>query len=308
MSRPTAAHPAQPAAGTAFDLPTLAALIFTFVLWSSAFAVIRYAIRAYSPGHLALIRFLSASATLGLYVLLRRKALGSARGWPVLIAAGIVGGTLYHAFLNHGLAMVSAGAGSMVVNTAPVFATLLAAYFLRERVPLAAWLGLLVSLGGVVLIAAGEGRGPRLETGTALLLGSAICWALAMLFQKIGLRGQGPIQVGIWTVWIGTAGLLVFAPGLPQAVVRATWQATAAAIYLGVFPIGLAYLSWAYVLSRMPMVSVARTLYLLPALAVLFGWLLLGEVPTLLTLAGGALALAGVVLAHQGSAARPETE
>lgn len=92
--------------------------------------------------------------------------------------------------------------------------------------------------------------------------------------------------------------MLVFLPGLPGAIARAPLEATLSVAYLGVFPGAIAYSTWTYALSRMPASRLATTLYIAPVLAIAIAWLWIGEIPTFLSLLGGAITLAGVVLTN----------
>ncbi len=72
-------------------------------------------------------------------------------------------------------------------------------------------------------------------------------------------------------------------------------------VYLGLFPTAIAYVAYAYALSRMPASRTASFLYLVPALAFLIAWIWLGEVPPALSVVGGVVTLAGVLLVNRRS-------
>jgi drug/metabolite transporter (DMT)-like permease len=89
---------------------------------------------------------------------------------------------------------------------------------------------------------------------------------------------------------------LAFLPGLHNAVKTAPIEATIAAVYLGVFSSAVAYVAWAFVLSRIPAARASSLLYAVPVIAVAVGWLWLREIPSMGMMLGGLMALMGVVL------------
>lgn len=280
------------------DTRTLTAAGVTLLFWASAFAAIRAGLEAYEPGHLALLRFLIASAVLGVYALVTRMQLPEARDLPAVLLMGLVGVTLYHVPLSYGEVTVTAGAASLLIASAPTFTALLATLFLGERLKMWGWVGIGISFAGVALIAFGEGEGVRFEPRALLILLAAVCTSLYFILQKRYLKKYNALQLSAYSIWAGTLLMLVFLPGLIRALPTAPPDATLAVVYLGVFPAALAYVAWTYVLSRLPASIAGSFLYLSPILATLIAWVWLREIPTGLSLVGGATSLAGVILVN----------
>lgn len=276
----------------------ICAVAVTLLLWASAFAGIKAGLAAYSPGQLALLRFIVGSVSMALYAKVRGFGLPEKRDIPTIFWVGFLGFTVYHVFLNYGEQTVSAGAASLIVSFTPVITALLAVFLLKERLNVFGWAGIAVSVSGVALISFGESGGIALGTGSLLVLVSSLGSSLYNVFQKPLLKRYDPVAFTTYAMVAGTVFMLVFLPGLAGAVRRAPLEATLSVVYLGVFPGAIAYSTWTYALSRMPASRLATSLYVSPVLAIAIAWLWIGEIPTLLSLAGGAVTLAGVVLTN----------
>ena len=286
---------------------TWIAIGVTLLLWASAFAGIKAGLRltpagligpdGYGPGELALLRFGTASAVLGVYALLTRMRLPGRGDLGRIALAGFLGISVYHLALNFGEVQVSAGAASLLISAGPVFTAILSTVFLRERLTLVGWAGILVAFAGVSVISlAQSGGGLHFEPGALLVLISALATAAYFIASKRPLRHYSALEFTAYAIWAGTGPMLVFAPGLARQFPVAAPSATLAVIYLGVFPAAVAYVLWSYALSRMSASLLSTFLYLSPVLAMFIAWVWIGEVPTLLTVGGGLVAILGVII------------
>lgn len=277
------------------------AFAVTILLWGSAFPAIRYAVRSFSPAHLTLLRFLFGCAAMTMIAVVGRVPIPPVRLLPRVALIGVMGSVGYHLALNFGLQTVSAAAGSLIVNLSPVLTAILARTYLRERMGMRGWSGLALAVAGGAVIASGELAAQKMgvrmaPTGIVLLFFCAGCWSVVTVIQKPMMRSLSPSQVGVWSVLIGTVPLLALSGGLPAAVASAPREALAAVAYLGIGPIGVAYLTWNYCLHRLPASKLSAATYVLPAVAMLVAWVWPGETPKATTVVGGGIALLGVVL------------
>jgi drug/metabolite transporter (DMT)-like permease len=162
--------------------------------------------------------------------------------------------------------------------------------------------GCLVSFAGAVLIGVATSRhGIHEILGAVLCLLAAFSYAGGVVAQKPVLRSSTPLMVTWLACTIGAISCLPYAGTLVQDLGHASGSTIAWTIYLGVAPTAIGFVTWAYALARTTAGKMGSTTYLVPPLALLFGWAFLGEVPPFLVLPGGVLCLAGVAIARTGS-------
>jgi drug/metabolite transporter (DMT)-like permease len=300
------------------DPKTWTAIAVTLLLWASAFAGIRAGMRltpaglpgvdGYGPGEVALLRFGTASVVLALYAVLTRMRLPDKRDLGRIAIAGLTGITIYHVALNFGEMTVQAGAASLLIAAGPVFTALMSTAFLGERLTVFGWLGIAVAFVGVAIISLSQGTGLSFDPGALLILLAAVSTSVFFIVSKKPLSHYSALEFTSYSIWAGTIPLLYFAPGLVAQFPTAAPSATIAIVYLGIFPAAIAYVLWNYALARMPASILSSFLYLAPVLAMAIAWVWLGELPTVLTIVGGVVAILGVVVVQTKGQARRVAE
>ena len=284
------------------DRRSLLAAAVTVFLWASAFVAIRSAGEHYSPGALALGRLLAGSIVLVVFLVARGEGLPRRGAWPGIAISGVLWFGLYMVALNWGEQEVDAGTAAMVVNVGPVLIAVLGGWLLKEGFAPRVLAGIAVSFAGAVVVGlsmAGDGHASVL--GVLLCVVAAITYAIGVVAQKPALRHGSALQVTTFGCLVGTVACLPFAGQLITQVGTAPMSATLNVIYLGVFPTGLAFTTWAYALARTSASQMGATTYAVPALVVLMSWLVLNELPGWMTFVGGALCLAGVAVSRTGA-------
>jgi drug/metabolite transporter (DMT)-like permease len=292
-----------PASGSASALPLVAAAV-TVILWSSSFAAISYGLQVFSPAELSLLRFAIASLCLAIPVALGVIRLPPLSDWPAVAILGLIGMTLYQLTLGYAMTRIPAGSAAVIIALAPGVTSALAAVRLGERVTGRMMAGLAIAFVGVVLVMVGSGRDLRFEPMALLVVISVFATSIYFVWQKPLLARTDPLGFTTLSIFAGTLGLLPFGLDLPAKLTQVPWSQLVSAAYLGIAPTVLGYLCWNWALSRAPAATVTSFVYVQPLLASAIAWFWLGQTLGALAIAGGLLAVGGVVLTIRGSRAR----
>ena len=294
----------------------------TVLAWASAFVVIRFVAPYLSPGALTFGRLLVGTVALTAMTSLPRFGGGRRRAFLralpprvrwLLVAVGLAWFALYNVALNAGEQHVDAGTASMIIQIAPVLVAVLAGTLLHEGFPRPLVVGLAVALVGTVLIGVGTGAAGAGERsaggspglGVVLVLVSAVAYAGALVAQKVVLRHLSGLVVTWAACAVGTVATLPFAGELVRGLAAAPALVWWSVVYLGLVPTALAFSTWAYAMGRSDAGRLSTTTYAVPPVAIVLGWLLLGEVPAVLAVVGGVVCLVGVAIARRPGR-RPE--
>jgi drug/metabolite transporter (DMT)-like permease len=162
--------------------------------------------------------------------------------------------------------------------------------------------GIGIAFSGAIVIAFASTSAPvpggNATLGIALCLAAAVAYAGGVTLQKPAVRNVPAAQVTWMACLTGAIACLPFLPDLVAEVSAAQPQSLAWMVYLGLFPTAIGFTTWAYALSRTTAGRLGSTTYLVPPIVIVMSLLILSEVPPLLSIAGGALCVLGVVVAR----------
>jgi drug/metabolite transporter (DMT)-like permease len=280
------------------SLRTKIALLVALLLWSSAYVAIRAGLADYSPEGLALLRYLVASACMGVvYFRLPNRSDIHLKDKLGLLLLGVIGIGLYNITLNSGELTVESGVSSFIIAQSPVLTVIIAATFLGEKINALRIIGFVVSIIGVALITMGTSKADHVfhwTLGLTYMLGATFASSIYSLWQKPYLKKYHAIEATTYVIWGGTLFLMLYFPKLHHDVLHASLHTTLTVIYLGIFPAAIGYLAWSYALANIPASQATSYLYFTPFVTMLIAWVWLGEIPVMLTIAGGLTAIVGV--------------
>jgi len=236
-------------------------------------------------------------------LLLRRGELGALRQhWRAIAVVGIVNSAIPFVLFALAALVLTTALMSVFNATASIWGALIAWLWLHDRLSASRWLGLAIGVVGVLGLSWGKAdfrpgeQGVSAAIGIAACIGATICYGFGANVSRRYLAGVPPMAVAAGSQLVAAAVLLPLAlwlwpPVLPGA------PAWGAAVALSLLCTGLAYILYFRLLARTGAANAMSVTFLIPAFALFWGYVALGEVPTGAMLAGCAVILLGTALA-----------
>ena len=280
-------------------LTTVGAALLMMIGWGSSPVATRFGLQDYDPGQLTLLRFLITSAVLALFALATRMRMPARRDIVPLCGLGLIGISITQLTFSYGVTTVDPGTATFIFMTVPVMTAVLARFLLDERLSMAGWLGIALTVAGTSVLVLGQSHGFGFTTGALVLLFGAFSEACYFILQKPLLLRYTSLEVTTWAMISCTVPLLIFWPGLPAQVQAASPSATAAVAYAALGAGVLGYFCMSVVNARLPASAAVVLMAGMPPVALLTAWLVLDITPPSLSIVGGLISLAGVLLVTQ---------
>jgi drug/metabolite transporter (DMT)-like permease len=273
-------------------------LIALAAIWGASFMFIKVAVRELAPGEVVFGRVFVGTVSLLPaipFMIGWRRLLSELRRYarPLLVLATFNASVPFW-LLAWSEKRLDSGLTAVLQASAPLFTALFALGFSRnDRIGGARLVGVLVGFVGVVLLVGAQPSGNVLSALAVLL--TASCYAGAVLYAGRRLAAAAPIVTSFGTLAI--ASLTTLPIGIAQLPSHLpSWKAIASVVALGSLGLAVAYLLYFGLIAGAGASYAILVTYLVPALALGYGAVFLGEHITASAIGGLVLILAGVAL------------
>ncbi len=287
-------------------------LVLLSAIWGASFLLISIAVRSFPPAWVALLRLFFGAAFLWTVLLTKRRKLPPFRLILALLLVAFFNNAIPFMLFPLGERVVPSNVAAVLNATTPIWTLLLGMGFLGKKAEGGTIPGVLLGFLGVVLVvfshsstAANSSRHDYL-LGIGFIAFASAAYAIATVIAKAKLVGLDPI--GLATTQLTFAGLIVLPIALlgPHPVVIQR-SSLAAAVALGIFGSGLAYLLFYTLLDRVSPTRVVSVTYLGPIWGLFWGKLA-HETINAGAYIGVAIVIAGLVLLSRTTSPTPQAD
>ena len=273
-------------------------LLALAALWGASFMFIKVGVRELAPWTLICFRLALGTLTVlpvALATVGRRELVRGLRAAArPLVLVGLLNSALPITVLAWAEKHVDSGLAAVIQASAPLFAALLALRFSRGEIVTGSRLaGLLVGFGGVALLVGAQPSGDVLSA--VAITFTAFCYAVAALYSARALADVPPLVTAVGALGWATVMLVPFAIAQPPDGIPG-WKVTGSLLALGIVGTGVAYVLYYALLAGAGASRSILITYLVPAIALGYGAIILDEPVTAAAVAGLALVLGGVAL------------
>ena len=270
------------------------------VLWGLNWPMMKVAVGELSPWTFRTVCVvISGLGLMGLAGLAGERIALPRRFWPALAAIALLSVTGWHLLSAFSLVHMGGGRGAIVAYTMPLWAALLSAWYLKERLSGRRLLALTLGMLGIALLIAPDLVGlQRRPLGPLLMVGAAVCWAGGIVILKGERWPIGIMALTGWQLLLGGVPIvlawLVIEPSPDLS--RLTWVGALATLYAATVALIFCFAAHNKVVTLLPATAAAVSTLAIPVVGLLSSAWLLGEPVGWREIAALALVLAAIAL------------
>lgn len=274
------------------------------LVWGASFLFIELALESFTAIGIAFLRgFLGAVSLLIVIVVTKQKLPRVGKHWLHIAVVALLLNTVPGFLFAVGQQYVSSAIAGILNATTPMMTLLIISLAFREQKPtLNQNLGIVLGFAGVALVGLGGGEISFTSPwGIALLLLATLCYGIAMPYAK---RFVSPLPYSPYVLAAAQVSASALLAALPALLVGVTHAPVSASALWGILALGILGTGFAYVwnyrnIELAGSVIASSVTYVTPVIAVVLGFLVLGERLTLLQAAGGVLVLVSALVVQQ---------
>ena len=278
----------------------LARLVALAAMWGASYLFMRHAVPHFGPVPMIEMRVLCGGLLLLGYVTAMRGTVGWKQHWRGYLFVGAIGLATPFVLIAEALTTIDASTAAILNALSPLFASLVAAVWIHERLTPAKLAGIALCLAGTAVLV---GWTPRPMSGRELLAASFSVLATAIygytiVFTKVKLKGASPIGTSAGTLLMAAAALapflLIAPPAHPLGEAPAlAWISVAG---LAIVSTAMAFILYYRLIADVGPVKAITVTLLVPIFGMVWGVIFLGEPVTPGRIAGCVIILAGCSL------------
>jgi drug/metabolite transporter (DMT)-like permease len=283
----------------------IAMMLLCVIVWALAFPFIKISLDELSFVNLTIMRFFVVCIVLVIILIIKGNQFSKLQKKDVLpiFILGFFGVMVYHLGLNYGEQYISPGAASLIIATIPVFIVVLAVFFLKERITVRKFFGVVLALVGVIVISVWGRPDVSFEVvylfAAFAVLIAAVMGAFYTIAGKRLLERYSAFSLTLYAMLLGSLGLIPFINSSLFSQVAAmslnTWFAV---VFLGVFSTVIGYAIWYTALEIKTDSDLSIYLYLIPVFSTIVSYIFLDDEITFLFIIGGILVITGLCIVN----------
>lgn len=309
LARVLAEPPSTPQAITARQrLLADASLLITTILWGANIPVVKFASGQMEPLVFNACRMVLSTLALGTLAAIESRfvAQPSQRfSASRFVIFALISGLFYPLMFMWGIERTTAGNTALLLSSMPLWTATISAFFLKERLPPVTWVAFAIAFAGTAIVVVAGGKvhfSSDNLVGNLLITAAAMLWASGTVISGPLLKQISPLRLAFFSSLLTTPiHLIIVSHKLTAALPlfrdpNILW----ALIYSGVFSTGVAYATWHVGVRRLGGSHASIYQNVVTLVAVIGGWMVLGEPILGSQIVGGILMISGLLLMRIG--------
>jgi drug/metabolite transporter (DMT)-like permease len=274
------------------DLVALAAV------WGASFLFMRIAAPEFGPIVLVEVRVFIAALFLLPIFLIRADVSELTSNWKKLAVLSVMNSAAPFFLLTFATLSITGGFAGILNATAPIWAAMIAWVWLSDRLDLSRIIGLLIGFAGVLLLVWNKVSLNFDGTTIAILAGilAAVLYAIGGNYTKKNMSGMNPLAIATGSMIAAAVILFPIAVYLWPSTMPSL-RSWIAVIIMGIASTGVAYILYFRLIRNVGPAKAITVTYLIPAFAMLWGFIFINEKVTPIMIVGCSIIFLGTALA-----------